>query len=746
MNTTATATLQPVASTHSNNAYYNNNNNNNSTFAMNSSFYSKTNTSNTRSNSGQKRKYFANADSSKQQYNKQSTAQKANKTSTEFTEGSLTAEELSSPSRMHNGAIHVPASFFKLSLKQQLVVYLTVIGRLNVAVLGAAGCGKTQAMKVVKEMFHLNFPNHGKLQFAATAGLPATHLPQGITLHSYLGLGLAEGDPLDLVERASKNSKLRKKFIETAMLVIDEISMAEPRLLDTLNLVARRLRNQSELPFGGLPVVVCGDFHQLPPVQKNNNNSSSFANSTSTSTGSTVSGSDYSRYRFCFELPEFMTEFVDCIVHLTEVFRQRDPKFIALLDRVARGQLLEEDHQLFEQKVRESKQKAALRALQSSSANAVQRENALLPGNMQSQNNVSNSNSNSNNNKIVTELQPFKNSVKTINDRALDQLERSKELPQKRRTYPFRTHGTKAQGMHSPVFDQWLETMKKDCLASVNVEVCLGSQVILVCNLDPENGLVNGKQGVVVGFHPVEGVPIVKFNNGITEIIRYHIWKCEDEEVASQVREDARRAPSWNKSKFSNNGNNNKDKLIPHITYEQIPLALADALTMHKSQGMTLEYSSISLQGCFEPGMAYVALGRSVSLENTEITSYSRTCIRADPRVVAFYDQVVKPHCAPLEERLQQFQQRYTKPVAPTTSANCTQEEGKQQQSSGVTNDNENDNINNNDNKNDTNVAADDVRHPYNEALLSMFDQLVKDLLEQKRERFGRRRGTLYFK
>lgn len=538
---------------------------------------------------------------------------------------------------MYKG-LYVPVKFFKLSLKQQLLVYSAVVGRLNIMLTGSAGCGKTFAMEILKDMYEKNYPEK-KLQFCATSGLATTHLPRGITLHAFMGLGWAEGDPVELAKKAAGNSKIRKKVLETDLLVIDEISMAEPRLVDLLDLMCRKIRNVHDKAFGGMQVILVGDYFQIPPVVKRNQGETSNSYKTNNTKGSNsvqqvyknsvmdttddTTEQIYSKYRFCFELPNFFKEMIDFSVNLTEIFRQNDPEFIALLERVRRGELTEEDHLLFENMVKQSKLKFANAAIAAGGGASANGADAVFD---------------------TTELNPNKFNVKKINDSALQKLQTNPANPQKKHQFKFKSTPSKKQGSNPILFEAWLENMKKECLAGTMVELCVGSQVMLVCNLDLETGLVNGAQGIVTGFHTVERCPIVKFNNGLIETVRVHSWKCEDEIAAENNKSYAASGPPWNKSK-------QRREDIPHITYEQIPLTLAHALTIHKAQGTTLEKVKLSLANCFEEGMAYVALSRCKTLQGIELTSYSRSAIKTNPKVIDFYNKVEQSF-APIELRL----------------------------------------------------------------------------------------------
>ena len=130
-----------------------------------------------------------------------------------------------------------------------------------------------------------------------------------------------------------------------------------------------------------------------------------------------------------------------------------------------------------------------------------------------------------------------------------------------------------------------------------------------------DNGVCNGSQGVVIDMHP-SGMPIVKFSNGCTKLITVQWWQSED---------------------------------IPTIAIGQIPLCLAWAMTIHKIQGATVDMAEMDLgQGVFEYGQTYVALSRIKSLNGLYLSAFHAQRIRANPKVVEFYNKIKESR--PIEE------------------------------------------------------------------------------------------------
>jgi ATP-dependent DNA helicase PIF1 len=152
--------------------------------------------------------------------------------------------------------------------------------------------------------------------------------------------------------------------------------------------------------------------------------------------------------------------------------------------------------------------------------------------------------------------------------------------------------------------EQALEKYRKNCLAPERMQLCKGAQVMLLHNLDVQGGLANGSRGVVIDF--VEGIPIVRFLNGVECPIDFHSWEIEE----------------------------GKKKIV-RIT--QMPLKLAWSVTTHRIQGSTLDYAEVELSNIFAYGQAYVSLSRVKSAEGLSIIEINFDGIRAHPKALEFY-------------------------------------------------------------------------------------------------------------
>ena len=417
----------------------------------------------------------------------------------------------------------------KLNEKQNEAYALMVDGK-SIFLTGAAGTGKTAVLKLFIQVYKQN----RIMGVTSTTGISAL-LFGGSTMHSFLGIGLGQGSVESLLQKLWKRPPLRKRWNELETLIIDEISMLSPVLFDKLERLARRIRHD-ERPFGGIQLILSGDFLQLPCVNSDD---------------------------FCFESKSW-SKCIDQTVYLTESMRQTDHEFQECLHTNIRFGLLP---------------KKTRKLLKSRVGVKLTNDFGIKP----------------------TKLFSTNFSVDYINNKELDILAQSDpeffEYNMEFYVYP----GVKNK-------DYAIEKYKKNCNAPEIIQLCVGAQVMLLWNLDQDEGLVNGSRGVITDF--IGDIPIVKFLNGRELPIHYNIWEMEE----------------------------NGQKTMRVI---QIPLKLAYALTIHKSQGCTLDYAEIDLSNTFAPGQAYVALSRVKNLDGLCIIDIDFDKIFANEKAVQFYKDLM---------------------------------------------------------------------------------------------------------
>lgn len=394
----------------------------------------------------------------------------------------------------------------------------------SVFLTGQAGAGKTY---VLNEFIRHAKAEGKKVAVTATTGLAATHLG-GNTIHAWSGIGIFNELPSRFFDHMSKS---RGETIKTTdILIIDEISMLHDYRLDMVDQVARRVRDIDE-PFGGIQVILCGDFFQLPPVNRDGSPSGGF-----------VVHSNVWR------------ELEPVICYLSEQHRQDDPMFLDILTAIRGGD------------VRRHHAEALLN-----------RVDAHLGGEQE-----------------VTELHTMNIDVDSINQTALQQLEGDEY----------------AYEMHTTGSDNYVEQLKRSCLAPEELVLRTGALVMCIKN-SQDRKYVNGSLGIVVDFEPLGNYPVVQLRNGKEVTITPDTWELRD-------------------------GNKKRASL------SQLPLRLAWAITIHKSQGMTLDAARIDLRRAFVEGMGYVALSRVKRLDSLSLIGINKKALEVSPDALRINDYLLE--------------------------------------------------------------------------------------------------------
>lgn len=194
------------------------------------------------------------------------------------------------------------ASALTLSSEQRHVKDLVVEKGQSVFFTGPAGTGKSVLMRaIIQELKKKHARDPERVAVTASTGLAACNIG-GMTLHSFSGIGLGKEDTNTLVRKIRRNPKAKNRWLKTKILVIDEISMVDGELFDKLSQIGRTIRNNGR-PWGGIQLVITGDFFQLPPVPD---------------------GGKQRESKFAFDAATWSMS-IDHTIGLTEVFRQRDP-------------------------------------------------------------------------------------------------------------------------------------------------------------------------------------------------------------------------------------------------------------------------------------------------------------------------------------------------------------------------------------------------------------------------------------
>jgi ATP-dependent DNA helicase PIF1 len=201
------------------------------------------------------------------------------------------------------GRMKVAMEATTLSQEQQRVLDLVVNQNKSVFFTGSAGTGKSVLMRAIIAKLRQKYVREpDRIAVTASTGLAACNIG-GVTLHSYGGIGLGKEDVPALVKKIKRNQKAKNRWLRTKILIIDEISMVDGDLFDKLEGIARAMRNNGRA-FGGIQLVITGDFFQLPPVPDYDNKARGA--------------------KFAFDATTWPTA-IHHTIGLTEVFRQKDP-------------------------------------------------------------------------------------------------------------------------------------------------------------------------------------------------------------------------------------------------------------------------------------------------------------------------------------------------------------------------------------------------------------------------------------
>lgn len=429
-----------------------------------------------------------------------------------------------------------------LSVSQQKV--LDDIGKGdNMFITGSAGSGKSFLLRKITELLAKKNKNY---VLTASTGIAALHI-HGCTLHSFAGIGLGDGKFETELEKLKKWRAKVDEWKALQVLIIDEISMIQVKYLQKLDTIAKDLRCSSR-PFGGIQLIMIGDYFQCPSVEKKKD----------------------IKYRFPFQSPLWKELNVKSMA-LKENFRQAgDLEFFKLLERIRIGETTTCD----------------LKTLESR--------------------NIENHKDIDVNNLI--KLCPLRKSVEYINKIELEKISgpsffyKAEYVKYNAYGQPQKESASKKASILPEKEDRYPVDME--------IELKVGVEVILCCNMDKDNGLVNGLRGKIVEFrresNNSEMFPVVVFANGFRSIIKQHRWETK------------------------------KKKCITS-SFTQIPLIPRYAVTIHRVQGLTIKDDILVDMRFFECGQCYVSLSRACALNQIYLENIDVKKFFVSKEVLEFY-------------------------------------------------------------------------------------------------------------
>jgi ATP-dependent DNA helicase PIF1 len=416
-----------------------------------------------------------------------------------------------------------------LNEEQQTIFRECIHGQSSVFCTGRGGTGKSSVTESVIRYFR-SVEAQGTHQIAVTASTGiAAYLIRGITLHRFAGVGIIEDNPTEMYRKATRG-KSAQYWRKTDILIIDEISMISAQFFDNLSYVGQRMRN-SDKPFGGMRLLMFGDFLQLPPVAKHD-----------------------IRVSRVFE-GNTWKEMSPKVFTLNKIMRQQNQIFTEMVSNVRLGKCTSDVCEYFQSLSRD-----------------VEYYDGIEP----------------------VRLYSLRKTTDEHNMLRLDQI------TAQAKTYESIDKGDKGS--------------LKQCPAPEILKLKAGCQVMLTRNLG--KSAVNGSIGTLIGFKYVSesrsSQPLVKFIGHDGQPFTMSVPRCVWETVTP------------NGSVMSSRN--------------QVPLILAWAITIHKSQGQTIPRLYVDLNRVFECGQAYVALSRCIDPSSLQVIGFSKDIVKVDLKCLNYYE------------------------------------------------------------------------------------------------------------
>jgi ATP-dependent DNA helicase PIF1 len=352
--------------------------------------------------------------------------------------------------------------------QQQRAVNL-VLNRQNVFLTGGGGTGKSRVLEYIIDIFKEKYKENLKtfVGITSTTGSSAL-LIGGTTIHSFSGLGVNREEEEQYIQKISKRRYIIKRFKNLKTLIIDEISMLTPRTFRMIYRLTQIVRKNNS-PFGGIQVILSGDFCQLGPILEQHILHHSL--------------------EYCFETPEWDASNIQ-IVHFKKIHRQSDIVFIETLQKIRMGISDQDTTSVLINRFRKE----------------LDNPYGIEP----------------------VQLFPTREKANEINQRYFREINSEKEI----KSYSLKISIEPSSEENNPLSSEGNNPdierkIKAQLPIDDTIQLCIGCQVILVVNLSVEEGLVNGSHGRIQSFNE-NGEPVVIFSNGKIKNIAIYTWDIDE--------------------------------------------------------------------------------------------------------------------------------------------------------------------------------------------------------------------------
>lgn len=538
---------------------------------------------------------------------------------------------------------YVPEPEPILTAEQRRVVDLIVDGQKNVFYTGSAGCGKSTILKAFVQKLKAQGK---KVKIVAPTNLAALNVG-GQTTWAYAGWTPdSMKKPLEQLKRSASGKQVWARFDQTDVLVIDEISMVENLQFERLNEIMKASlgnKNRGGGPFGGVQIVVTGDFCQLSPVKPflycigcgweliHEENDGELQHRCENRKCRYDVWPDADKWAFRSKA------WAECNfehVNLTEIHRQTDRKFIAILQKIRRDGMIVENH-----------------------------ANLLLHHPSET--------------KDAIKIFALRREVDRVNNENIAKLPSVARKYQCKDTFDWKEHHRDDLSLQKYTKQEYnghtLWYLKEHRYEAYS-QLKQGMRVVLQSNLNPEAGLVNGSQGVVVGFEDFDPNRLprkAKRTESEDGGLKGEHAKYMESEIKAFAHvnnyqpwpivqfDNGQRETIFADCSYSELGNEEKKKSDSQVQKEcsllsrtQIPLMAGYAITVHKSQGMTLDRVIVDLSDAFEASQIYVALSRARSLNGLKVVGIPRRNLGGANQQVKEFFNTYLDHTSPYSASL----------------------------------------------------------------------------------------------
>ncbi|KPA74246.1 putative mitochondrial PIF1 helicase-like protein [Leptomonas pyrrhocoris] len=572
-----------------------------------------------------------------------------------------TAAATSGPSSISTGAREGGVSAARstpladLSAEQRYAYHLVVHEHRSVFITGGAGTGKSHLLRTI-----IRGMPYSSTFVTATTGIAALNL-NGTTLHSFVGCGVPDkrASRSKIASMVMSKTWCKRNWRMCRALIIDEVSMLEASFFDLVDFIARYVRNRPDEPFGGVQLILSGDFLQLPPVMKERRGGSA---------------------PFCFETQTWLRANPKVCL-LSTPFRQRDVRFFELLNEMRFGDVQPDSIALLHSIDTTNRVHFARRAEDAEDGNVTlgcKRERETPTDCVAARSGPATSRADDTAHRFSSTFYdpPARPGEQPSRLELVDGMDRPINAPFDGYII-LRPTRVEVDAQNERYFNQ-LDTevftyvgahsgagaFPAKSLSEV-VRLRKGCRVMVIKNFDVQTKLVNGSTGTVTGF--VSFARMFRFQTaGITADDARDICVGRGRDVERRhtmlplVAFDAHNPPGqmrvveivvepqdW----VEKEGDKVKSRSV------QMPLVLAYAITVHKSQGMSLTQVDIDFAKVFESGQSYVALSRCTSLERVRLHGFNVHLVSANSTALAYYKALA------LQQQRLEWQRRHTPQV-----------------------------------------------------------------------------------